>query len=64
MKEVASVIKAQHIKERHMKHEMLNTFYISPLLFVEVEGMTTTTFKLKRSEAEKYYKSQIDQMYA
>lgn len=64
IKEVGTMLKNQHAKEKHQKYEYLNTFYINPQLFTEVEGLTTSTFKLKRNIANEYFKSQIDQMYS
>merc|ERR1712226_530137 len=51
IKEVGNLIKGQHVKEKHMKYEYLNHFYVSHQLFVEVDGLTTSTFKLKRNIA-------------
>jgi long-chain acyl-CoA synthetase len=55
----------EHGKANDLKgFECLKSVYLDMTPFSVDNGLLTPTFKLKRHDAKKYYKTQIDQMYA
>lgn len=55
----------EHGKANDLKgFECLKSVYLDMTPFSVDNELLTPTFKLKRHDAKKYYKTQIDQMYA
>ncbi|KAJ1667118.1 medium-chain fatty acid-CoA ligase faa2 [Coemansia sp. RSA 1646] len=60
------IVLYQHGKKAHLRScEMIADVFCETVPFdIEGNGLLTSTYKLRRKIAAKYYKSQIDEMYA